>query len=251
MPSIQAPSKSGSLYHNYKGFFSIVLMAIVDAQCCFKIIDVGGYGSQSDGGTFKKSAFGSQLLSGHVNLPDATSIPGSNVSSPYVFVADDAFQLTENIMKPYSGKKLDEAAIIFNYRLSRARRCVENAFGILAARWRIFQKPISVKPDAVDNIIKATVALHNFLKMTDQKENPSVKYVPPTFVDREDYDGSIIRGDWREIVQSDTCFKDEVTVKRGVRNHTLIANEIRAKFKEFFLSDAGSVLWQRKSCGFD
>lgn len=51
---------------------------------------------------------------------------------PYVFVADDAFPLRTDVMKPFPQTDLDSRTkIIYSYRLSRARLIVENAFGIL------------------------------------------------------------------------------------------------------------------------
>ena len=71
-------------------------------------------------------------------------------------------------MCPYSGKALiNDQRKIFNYRLSRARRIIENTFGILVSRWRVFQTPINATPEKVEKIIIATVALHNYLRQTD------------------------------------------------------------------------------------
>ncbi|KAG5888933.1 hypothetical protein JTB14_006301 [Gonioctena quinquepunctata] len=82
---------------------------------------------------------------------------------PFVIAADAAFPLTTHIMKPYPFRKLTNEQRIFNYRLSRARRVVENAFGILANRFRCLLNVSALRPEKVKIITKACCALHNFL----------------------------------------------------------------------------------------
>ena len=86
-----------------------------------------------------------------------------------------------------------EDKAIFNYRLSRARRVIENTFGILAARWRIFRRPIIADPNNVISYTKAAIVLHNYLRTNE----PSM-YSPAGFVDGEDGSGNIVLGSWRE-----------------------------------------------------
>lgn len=196
---IQAPPNSGSLHFNYRKTFSIVLLAACDYKYKFTLIDVGAYGSDFDSRIFNESNLLTSLRNNTLNLPKGTTkLPGSEIQTPCFFVADDAFALTEYMMKPYSKRYLNNKEKIFNYRLSRARRTIENAFGILAARWRIFRKPIAVNPCTVDSIIISTICLHNFLKSVNDKQPASKRlYCPPNFVDCEDENGNLTPGAWR------------------------------------------------------
>jgi len=65
---IQAPAKSGSLFFNYKKTFSIVLVALVDANYRFIAVDIGSYGRQSDGCTLKNSILGQKLEKNELDL---------------------------------------------------------------------------------------------------------------------------------------------------------------------------------------
>ena len=66
-------------------------------------------------------------------------------------------------MRPYPGRYLERKKSVFNYRLLRARLAVENAFGILTQRFRVFLRPIAVRVDVADKIVKASCCLHKFL----------------------------------------------------------------------------------------
>ncbi|XP_061564128.1 putative nuclease HARBI1 [Cololabis saira] len=178
---IRAPVNSGSGFFNYKGYFSIILMAVCDARYRFTVVDVGASGRESDSGVFTRSAFGSQLIQGDLSLPPPSALPGSEVLCPPVFVGDEAFPLKTHLMRPYSGTNLSAEQRIYNYRHSRARRVVENAFGILAARWRVFGKAMECSVETAEVVIKACVAVHNYLCGLDRSEQ--ARYIPSTFVD--------------------------------------------------------------------
>ncbi|CAG4981930.1 unnamed protein product [Colias eurytheme] len=98
---IRAAPNSGSSYINYKSFFSIILLAVVDADGLFLTTDVGEYGRNGDARALQESNFGRALQQGELNLPAPSPLPGQTQNVPYYFVGDEAFPLKENSMKPY------------------------------------------------------------------------------------------------------------------------------------------------------
>ena len=62
------PRHSGSEFYNYKGYYSIVLMAIVDADYKFIFADVGCQGRISDGGVLRNTTFWKALVQGRYFL---------------------------------------------------------------------------------------------------------------------------------------------------------------------------------------
>ena len=102
-------------------------------------------------------------------------------------------------MKPYPQKNLSLEKRIFSYRLSRMRRISENAFGILANRWRVFRKPFLLEPEKVKAITYAVLMLYNW----HRKESDIGKvYFSPTLVDREDPES--IEGSWRKEIPTES-----------------------------------------------
>ncbi|KAL2089227.1 hypothetical protein ACEWY4_016126 [Coilia grayii] len=177
---IQAPANSGSMYYNFKGSYSIVLLAMVDARYRFLMVDVGAYGKSSDGGTLSLSAFSRALRNNTLGLPSDKPLPGTDRAMPYVFVVDEAFPLRANMMRPYPGLNLASEQRVFNYHLSTAWRMVECAFGILASQWRVYRKSLGVSPETAEKVVKATCILHNYIRGHSEEEDPStLSFMPP------------------------------------------------------------------------
>lgn len=160
---IKKPANTGKLHFNYKQYFSTVLQAVVDAHCKFISIDVGGYGSQHDATTYRKSTFYKALMDTTIKIPEDDELPNSDIILPYFLIGDGAYPISENLMKPYPGKGLPQDKIIFNKRLSRARSVVECAFGRLFQKWQIFYTTIQPLPETVELIVKAACILYNVI----------------------------------------------------------------------------------------
>lgn len=172
---IVAPGRSGSMYYNYKGTHSVVLLAIVDADYRFVCVDIGAYGKNSDGGIFERSIMGRRFAADQMNVPPPSPLPGTDTNVPYSLLGDQAFALSDYMQRPYPQNQSarDPSKRNFNFRLSRARRVVENGFGILAQRWRLYFRPLALATCTVNTVVMASVLLHNFLTPTSFNHDAS------------------------------------------------------------------------------
>lgn len=111
-----------------------------------------------------ESNFGQKLYADNLNLPPDETLVEGGIEVPYVFIGDEAFPLLYNLIRPFPRENnITQNKILFNYRLCRARRVVENAFKILSMRWRVYKRPFECKVHTVIKIVKATCVLHNYL----------------------------------------------------------------------------------------
>ncbi|XP_067133228.1 uncharacterized protein [Centruroides vittatus] len=240
---IQQPKHSGTVYHNYKGTNSIILMAACDAEYRFTIVDIGAPGICSDGGVFSNSVFGKLIEQKKLDLPADEKLAGTDIKVPYCFVGDEAFPLLPNLLRPYPGKNLPLGRAVFNYRLSRARRIIENTFGILAARWRIFKNIINANPENVVKFVQATVCLHNYLRTCDIRcLSQEEAYCPSNYVDSEGFNGVINPGQWRKETETNEAMTDTTTCY--FKNSGSDAKKVRELYQDFFMSEQGQLPWQ-------
>lgn len=177
--TIKCPNNTGSRHFCYLKKFSVVLMAIVDADYKFVCVDIGGYGRNSDGGIFEASIMGQRFQNKTINVPVDQPLPNQQEPTPYVLLGDEAFPLKSYLMRPfpYRQSRQEHTKDLFNYRLCRARRVVENAFGILSKKFRIYSRPLEMNVDTVNTVVLATCILHNFLRVNTSGDTDYFEYI--------------------------------------------------------------------------
>ncbi|KAM3921244.1 uncharacterized protein RB166_010652 [Leptodactylus fuscus] len=228
---ISKPPNSGSNYYNYKGFCSIILVALVNANYEFLMVDVGKRGQASDDGVLEQTRFYNSLESDDLNLPKNED---TKQNLNFVFLGDEAFPLHRHLIKPFPSRQLSKERKIFNYRLSRARQVAENAFGVMGHRFRIFHTAINLLPEKIDKVVLACCVLHNYLLRHD-----SQSYCPPSMMDAEDIKShEMTYGEWRSESEG-------VGSLQPVYNRCVFDGAVhcREQYKEYF-NGAGAVLWQ-------
>lgn len=212
------------MFYNYKGYHSVVLQAVSDSYYKFLFVDVGAYGKQGDAGTFAASTL-SAFVENPDNFPADSMVVGVKYPVPFLFVCDDAYPLRWNMLKPYPGANLTPAQQIFNGRLSRARRCVECSFGILANKWRLLLKEIDTGVESACTAVKAMTILHNLI------------------IDKEGVNSNLLQLVKEKLHENR---KNPVITGGRYNRSTIAAGRLREALTEYFSSDDGSVLWQER-----
>ena len=140
-------------FYNFKGWYSILGLFVVDYKCKILIMDLGHCGSLDDSSIIKESVFWNYIT----QLPD-----------DYYFIGDGGFAIHEKLMIPYNETQLlnnnqnRDALLNFNYQLSRARVRVEQTFGIFKKKWRFLNRAVKVDPTQHVIITHAIAIIHNF-----------------------------------------------------------------------------------------
>jgi hypothetical protein len=164
----------------------------------------------------KKSNIGRKLESNQLGIPGSRPLPNDENGKciPCVVVSDEAFALSEHVLCPYPNRNLSVHQRIYNYRLTRANGMVECSFGILANKWRIFQRPLDVTPQFCDSIVKACCALHSFVPRNDGFQ----------------LEDTLCENNFESI---------QATEKRG----NIIGKHVRDYFAKYFTSPHGPLPW--------
>lgn len=212
-----------------QGFHSIVLMATCDASYRFSYIDIGAYGSEGDANVIKNSTLGRSIINDTCSFPQDSFVGGTKI--PYFIVGDDAFPLCKRIIKPFTTRPLPREERIFNYRLSRARRCIENAFGILSAKWLCLRKTLFCSPERAQEIVSACCLLHNYLLNTSRST-----YCNTNFSENLES---------QSIIREESLNETGITAFRGRPSD--YGKYIRNVLKEYVNSENGSVSWQNEA----
>ncbi|XP_062418244.1 uncharacterized protein LOC134129044 [Pungitius pungitius] len=137
-------------YLNYKGFYSINMQAICDAEGRFLDIFVGYPGSVHDTRVMKNSSF---YTSGRYPPPG------------YIILGDGGYPCLQTpicLLTPYKEPVRGRVQQRFNYRQSKARSIIERAFGVMKTRWRsTLFRALEVKPTFAPQVIASCAFLHN------------------------------------------------------------------------------------------
>ncbi|XP_064487325.1 uncharacterized protein LOC135399499 [Ornithodoros turicata] len=155
---VSPPKLHATDYYNYKGWYSIILLALVDHQYKFKYINVGSPGRCHDAHVYGRSRLRSLVDGDHFQSPVVT-IEGTFI--PPIILCDQAFPLTSNLLKPFANAPKGTPQASFNYNLSKTRRIVENAFGRVKARFRHVMKRMECNTTLAKRSIRTACTLHN------------------------------------------------------------------------------------------
>ena len=180
----------------------------------------------NDAGIFQWSDLGRLLEAGQVQWPDPTPLPGTQTVLPFFLVGDAGFPLKPYLMRPFGkGMNYGNREKIFNYRLSRARRIVECAFGTLQKKWKVMDSRHGWKLETTEIIVFSIIAMHNFL-ITDEMSSGNSRYLQE--------DNNILNDIIIQVNPEDAIENLDNSV------------QIRNIIADYFMTEVGAVQWQEE-----
>ena len=215
-------------YYNYKKFYSVVLMSMVNAEHQFIWSCCGSPGNDHDSTVFQSTAMFDGIVQGN-KIPNIASMVGDKHVPPLI-LGDGAFPFKYWLMKPFSHADKTPMESYFNYRLSRSRMVSECAFGKLKGRWRVLFKTCESTPETVKLMTLACIVLHNIchrlgdtiFRQWDASTNPATQKRWPSDVVRN-------------------LLKMEIGTT--VRDNNVVAGEIRkAIMKKFWKEKTDKII---------
>lgn len=215
---IKCPAGGGEAakeYHNFKNFYSIVLMGLIDAKYRFVWASAGFPGNTHDSMILQATQLWKDI-NGSDAIPAISKKIGKVQVGPLV-VADSAFPFSTWLMKPYTCAILTPEERYFNYRLSCARMVTECAYGKLKGRFRVLYRKSECNEDTMKAITLACIVLHNICIDYDEAFPMQLDLINNT-------EGRRNRETVRELLNMRSCTK--------VKDTSVQAGKVREALKE-------------------
>ena len=146
-------------YYNFKNFYSVIMMGMVDSNYRFIWGTCGFPGNSHDAIIFQSTKLWADIRESELLPHIAKDIGG--VTVPPLVLGDSGFPFQTWMMKPYGNAVLTPKQRYFNYRLSRARMVTEGCYGQLKGRWRVTLRKNESSKDEVKTTTLACMVLHN------------------------------------------------------------------------------------------
>ena len=206
-------------YHNFKNFYSIVMMALVDSNYRFIWGTCGFPGNSHDSIIFQSTNLWADIKEKGIIPSIAKNENGTLI--PPIILGDSAFPFQTWLMKPYGNAVLTPEQRYFNYRLSRARMVTEGCSGQLKGRWRILLRKCENSKDEMKATTLACMVLHDIC--IDNGDTISSKLnltVDPSTIERRD------SAQIRELLMMTSCEK----IRDSSHQASIIRDALAKKF---------------------
>lgn len=169
-------------YYNFKHFYSIILMGIVDGTGRFLWACAGMPGNCHDSTLLQSTSIWSRLKT----LCEISTQRIGELDVPGMILADNAFPFRPYIMKRFSQARTTPEQQRFNKRHASSRVIIENTFGMLKMRFRELFRGSESQPNNLKYGALAAVTIHNIMLAQGERvfvDNPEREAEGLTFLE--------------------------------------------------------------------